>query len=126
MHLATYRKTTRGDWVAMGDAQTLEDALHGNTLIAIIRASGSIDVRALERVGSSFDDNGERRAYAYLAPSDATQRGQCVSCQAPRTLRPGFHPDRPHVLAQLCPGCRAHGIRAFEDAQRTIHTPTIA
>lgn len=125
MQVHRYRKTGQGAWVAVGPAVALEDALHGAGLIAIARAKRGIEVRILERVGSSFDDeHGQRVAYGYLAPSDSTQTGQCASCEAPRTLRPGFHPDRPQMLAWLCVGCRNHGLRAFEDAQRTIHTPT--
>jgi hypothetical protein len=67
---ATYRKTSKGEWVVMAPASTLRP---GQT-ITVTKKNGTSKVETIAKVGKPFAVGGTQMAYGYLTARETSAR----------------------------------------------------
>lgn len=77
----TYRKTTRGEWVAYGPA----DLITESQTVTITKKSGETDERTVTSTGRTFTVDGTKMVYGYLAEREYTPKTTTATYSSKRS-----------------------------------------
>lgn len=79
MSTTSYRRTSSGEWVIVGDASLIRVGVR----VSVVTKAGEIRTEAPVRVGKPFPTSRGMMRYGYLAPRSAPASKPCDECGRP-------------------------------------------